>query len=190
MRYCWKVFIHLVLLTMSIQVSAGEYDVDTPQGEFEARTYPSHIELIDQAGNTILISATPNGLVEIEKFFASGGYSSSVHDADSVSIPPGSEAALQSLLSDITVTSAHDGGGPGDTIIYGLGKPGVRVPGTDPSIQGWGCFGATVGLVAAAGAVYLACSGPQAALACHAALGNYFAASVNYWTSCGYMEEE
>lgn len=157
---------------------ASDFEAEIGGEILEIRTFSTHTEIKDAEQNTFIISATPNGIVELEKIGPDGVYTTTLYDTADIHPTLQEQAQYDQIMQGSVITEAG-----GSESLYPSSSLNLEQDGS-ASIQSWACVGATVNLAAAAGGVALGCGGAQAALACGVALSNYVAASINYWEAC------
>lgn len=181
------VWLLLCLLFLPTIGSAQSYIVETNSGTVEVQVFSTHVEVTDAAGNVSIISTEDGGIVDLETFGASGGYTASSTDTSGITVSQEEQDAYDELMAGATATPYDDGSGGGGI------SPDLGIQGStsweplvtdDPSIQHTSCFDAVRDLVIAAAGVGLGCGGPQAAFTCATALLTYVGASLVYLDSC------
>ncbi len=188
-KLCFLISLLLLLLSLPAIGMAQSYIVENSEGTFEVQVFPTHVEVTDEAGTVSIISTEGDGIVNLETFSSSGGYTVSSTDTNGIKVSQEEQDAYDELMAGTTVSSSGDdsGGGGGispDPIFQESMTLEPLVIG-DESIQSWACVSAVLKLAAAGGGVALGCGGPQAALACGVALTVYVAAAIDYHLACG-----
>lgn len=183
-KLCLLAMLLAFLLLLPAIGAAQSYIVETDSGTLEVQVFFTHVEVADGAGNVSIISTEDGGIVNLETFAASGGYTVSSTDTSGITVSQEEQAAYDELMAGVTVSSSGGGGGISPYPIFPESMTSEPLVIGDASIQSWGCVSAVLKLAAAGGGVALGCGGPQAALACGVALTVYVAAAIDYHLAC------
>lgn len=185
--YFLVAFLFLLLVLPAIG-AAQSYIVENSEGTFEVQVFPTHIEVTDEAGTVSIISTEGDGIVNLETFSSSGGYTASSTDTNGITVSQEEQDAYDELMAGTTVSSSGDDSGGGGGIspdpifresmaLEPLGIGGV-------STQSWACANALIGFAASAAGMIGSCSS-GALFYCPAAVVGYVSSAISVSNSCG-----